>query len=226
MTTDISKATPQAEIVPVPIVPTKAMWSGLARDIVMWRDLASPTGQSLYQHLRRVGRDVPEWLATVIPDINHVPSKGNVAAAIWRAMIDAAPAVNAYGAGQGDAVAWQDISSAPKERRAILVWCADRKNTYVVTWGQIEDERWGWMHFCSGHPALSEEPTYWMPLPPPPGTALPPAASARIAELEAALRQARDLIEDVLFHAPSVRVLDTQHRVLVKIDAALAGGPE
>lgn len=91
------------------------------------------------------------------------------------------------GSGQGDAVAWQDIATAPKERRSILVRCEERKNTYIVTWGQIEDERGGWMHFCSGHPALTEKPTLWMPLPPAPDTARPPAASARISDLEMAL---------------------------------------
>lgn len=75
----------------VPEVATEEMWNGLARDIVMWRDMDKPTGSALYQHLGRLGREVPDWLKLEIPDINHVPPKGSVAVAIHRAMIAASP---------------------------------------------------------------------------------------------------------------------------------------
>lgn len=56
--------------------------------------------------------------------------------------------------------AWQPIETAPKDAGAgsILVYCAERRNTYVAIW-------WGdrWTHFGGG--TLYETPTHWMPLP-------------------------------------------------------------
>lgn len=72
----------------VPIEPTEAMWSGLARDIVMWWCMDRPTGAALYHHLKNAGRDIPAWLYDEIDDIDHVPAKGDVAVAIWRAMME------------------------------------------------------------------------------------------------------------------------------------------
>lgn len=70
--------------------PTEAQWGGLARALVMWWGMSQiPTGSSLYNHLKRTGEDVPDWLVLEIPDIDHVPPKGTVAACIWHAMIDA-----------------------------------------------------------------------------------------------------------------------------------------
>lgn len=83
-----------AGFVVVPIVPTEAQWSGLARDLVMWRDMQfgrDAGGRALYRHLSRIGRDIPDWLRKEIPDTDHVPPKGAVAACIYRAMLAAAP---------------------------------------------------------------------------------------------------------------------------------------
>lgn len=75
----------------LPRQPTEAMWSGLARDLVMWWGMGPrPTGKALYLHLCRLSRDVPDWLREEIPDVDHVPPKGTVAACIWKAMYAAA----------------------------------------------------------------------------------------------------------------------------------------
>lgn len=74
----------------VPKEPREDMWGGLARDLVMWRDLQRPTGHALYKHLRDCGRDIPAWLFDEIPNTTHVPSKGTVAVCIYKAMLDAA----------------------------------------------------------------------------------------------------------------------------------------
>lgn len=69
--------------------PTEAMWAGLARDIVMWRGFRNPTGRELHAYLRGLGREIPDWLTEEIPDNDHMPPKGTVAACIFKAMIDA-----------------------------------------------------------------------------------------------------------------------------------------
>lgn len=98
-------ATPRAEHtegVVVPVEPTEEMWSGLARDIVMWRDLSIPTGDQLHLHLRRSGTEIPEWLAHEIPDTRAVPSKGTVAVCIYKAMLAAAPSPSSKNNSKGD----------------------------------------------------------------------------------------------------------------------------
>ena len=69
------------------------------------------------------------------------------------------------------AQAWQPIETAPRTNRARLVYCPDRKNTYLVTWLETVDTfdsaEGHWLHFNSGRP-LREEPSHWMPLPPNP----------------------------------------------------------
>lgn len=70
---------------------TEDMWGGLARQIVMWDRFGGPnsTGAALHRHLQRSGYEIPNWLAGLIPPIDHVPPKGTVAGAIYRAMRDA-----------------------------------------------------------------------------------------------------------------------------------------
>lgn len=59
---------------------------------------------------------------------------------------------------------WQPIETAPKSRKAIMVYCAERKNIYVVTGSEIDSR--GWKIF--GGSFLTESPTHWMPMPTPP----------------------------------------------------------
>lgn len=74
----------------VPLEPTEAMWGGLARDIVMWAKWPPHTGASLHQHLRSLRpHPTPEWLLKEIPDTDHTPPKGTIAACIYKAMIEA-----------------------------------------------------------------------------------------------------------------------------------------
>lgn len=77
----------------VPVEATEAQWGGLARALVMWWGMGGrPTGNALYAHLRMTGENIPDWLVSEIPEIDHVPPKGTVAACIYRAMLAAAPA--------------------------------------------------------------------------------------------------------------------------------------
>lgn len=78
----------------VPLLPVEAQWNGLARDVVMWMVMGGrPTGEALHSHLRRLGQEnIPAWLVAEIPDSDHVPPKGTMAAVIYRLMVEAAPA--------------------------------------------------------------------------------------------------------------------------------------
>lgn len=79
--------------VAVPKKPTEEMWSGLARDIVMWMNMGGrKTARSLFDHLDMIGRDIPQWLRDEpeLQHLDHVPSKGTRAVIIYYAMIAAA----------------------------------------------------------------------------------------------------------------------------------------
>lgn len=70
----------------------------------------------------------------------------------------------------GEMSEWTPIESAPKTRKAILVYCPDLKNAYEVFWLDVPgypDEGY-WCHFCGTHCELREIPSHWMPLPEPP----------------------------------------------------------
>ena len=62
---------------------------------------------------------------------------------------------------------WRDIATAPKDSKARLVWCPERKNIYAVTWLVKK----GWVVFGGRLLTEDEQPTHWMPLPPPPTSA-------------------------------------------------------
>lgn len=60
---------------------------------------------------------------------------------------------------------WKPIDTAPKDGTYVLVgqWMVDYEGPYFrmgVSWWS---EQWGW----GGN--VPDEPTHWMPLPPPPG---------------------------------------------------------
>jgi hypothetical protein len=75
----------------VPRQPTEAMWSGIARQIILWDRSANPRGETLYRQLTMTGCPIPDWLREEIPNTGQCPPKGTVAACIWKAMIDASP---------------------------------------------------------------------------------------------------------------------------------------
>ena len=77
----------------VPVEPTKAMWSELARDIVFWMQVtpAPHYGSKLHDFLRNLGREIPDWLTKEITDADNTPPKGTVAVCIYKAMLAAAP---------------------------------------------------------------------------------------------------------------------------------------
>jgi len=71
---------------------------------------------------------------------------------------------------------WQPIETAPKSTHAILVWCPERMNTYVVSWWQsdrFQKTEHCWCHFGGLSGELCEVPSHWMPLPAPPSTFQP-----------------------------------------------------
>jgi hypothetical protein len=79
----------------VPWQPTEPMWSGLARDIMMWLDMHDGPGttpRNLFLHLERLGREVPQWLRDEpeMKALDHVPSKGTRVTIIYKAMLSAA----------------------------------------------------------------------------------------------------------------------------------------
>ena len=77
------------EYVLVPIIPTEEQWSGLVRDLMMWLDMYDKTTQGLFQHLRLLGVEPPQWLLDE-PEMKGtgVPSKGTRVTLIYRAMIE------------------------------------------------------------------------------------------------------------------------------------------
>lgn len=79
----------------VPKEPTEAMWSGLARDIVMaWR-FNNWTPAKMAEFMESTGHEVPEWLKKE-PEMNnpdHTMSKGTCAVLLWKAMLAAAPSI-------------------------------------------------------------------------------------------------------------------------------------
>lgn len=81
----------------VPLEPTEEQWSGFARKVVMWIQMQVQnrlTPKSLLKHLELTGVEPPAWLTEEgemqTPD--HAFSKGTIAAIIYRAMLEDAPA--------------------------------------------------------------------------------------------------------------------------------------
>ena len=61
-------------------------------------------------------------------------------------------------------IGWQPIETAPETpKRSMLVYCLDNRNTYTAY-----REAGIWFHFAAGLGKLTETPTHWMPIPPPP----------------------------------------------------------
>ena len=61
--------------------------------------------------------------------------------------------------------AWRPIESAPKTRRAILVYCAESKCAFAVYWEELDSQ---WCIFGGFRESIRPDPTLWMPLPTPP----------------------------------------------------------
>jgi hypothetical protein len=101
----LERSSAGSDYVTVPVVPTEAMWGGLARDIIMWTRFDRPSERSLLKHLTSVGTQIPDWLAAECRDIDHVPPKGSVAAWVYRAMLDARPVTEPQSARDPEAVA-------------------------------------------------------------------------------------------------------------------------
>jgi hypothetical protein len=59
---------------------------------------------------------------------------------------------------------WRSIETAPKGRKAILVYCEENKSSYAVCWDVYD----GWRVFGASGIQLVPKPTHWQPLPEPP----------------------------------------------------------
>jgi hypothetical protein len=122
----------------VPFDPTEEQWGGLARDIVMWRDMFRndrPTGKSLFQHLKNVGREIPAWLCKDVDDTDAVPAKGTVAAIIYKAMlVTASPPVGKC-IKCGDRLTGHEDDSSTTCR-----WCVTGYRTSTTPPGGTKDE--------------------------------------------------------------------------------------
>jgi len=75
----------------VPTEPPEAMWSGLARSIMMWMDMSNgpKLPRDLLTHLRRSGVDAPQWLLDEpeMKTLDHSMSKGGRCVLIYKAML-------------------------------------------------------------------------------------------------------------------------------------------
>ena len=78
----------------VPVEPTEAQWSGLARDIMFVLRQERPTPKKLFYHLTQLGHTLPNWMADETelrdPASDHVISKGTCCVLIYKAMLTAA----------------------------------------------------------------------------------------------------------------------------------------
>jgi len=65
---------------------------------------------------------------------------------------------------------WQPIETAPRDRKARLVWVPENRCIYCAAWQEDEEYPWGgnWVIFGGGHRDLLNRATHWMPLPEPP----------------------------------------------------------
>ncbi len=71
---------------------------------------------------------------------------------------------------------WQDISTAPKTSKSILVWVPSNKCVFAVTWGEYhmydESIRFGWLIFGGSARSFlnnpEQGPSHWQPTPEPP----------------------------------------------------------
>jgi hypothetical protein len=155
-----------SDYVTVPVVPTEAMWGGLARDIIMWTRFDRPSQRSLLKHLASVGTQIPDWLAAECRDIDHVPPKGSVAAWVYRAMLDARPLNEPQ-----PVSVWQPVETAPKDGTPVDLfsvsgrrWCDYRfdKEQRYPAWTLSSTKDFDWQD----RPIIpASSVTHWMPLP-------------------------------------------------------------
>lgn len=76
----------------VPVEPTEAQWSGLARDLI-FAFRASWKADEVLKFLSSIRDEpLPQWLLDALPNAsNHTISKGTCAALVYKAMLAAAP---------------------------------------------------------------------------------------------------------------------------------------
>lgn len=74
------------------IEPTEEMWSGLARAIMMGRDLECNKAHEMRKHLERGGNEIPAWLDKELDGEKHL-AKGDMTAMIYLAMTAECPTV-------------------------------------------------------------------------------------------------------------------------------------
>lgn len=83
----------------------------------------------------------------------------------WHALRNERDALKAELAALKVRTQWRQISTAPKDGTFILVLDADGE----VRYAQWNKPGWWCGHDCYGNDEFVEDPTHWMPLPPPQG---------------------------------------------------------
>lgn len=63
--------------------------------------------------------------------------------------------------------AWKPIETAPRSKKAILVWINAVKCPALVCWDEYLEPCAGWVHFHSYNQRLTRAPDLWMPYPEP-----------------------------------------------------------
>lgn len=149
----------------VPVEPTEEQWGELARDIMMWLDFDRQTPRTLFDHLRNLGVEAPQWLIDEpeMKNLDHVPSKGTRCALIYKAMLAAAPTTPVS---EG---CWLPIETAPKDKFVLLAGPSGYTTIEIVyaTGRMCSDYHVGrWIdHANDDLTDWGFEPTHWMPLP-------------------------------------------------------------
>lgn len=142
----------------VPKDPPEAMWSDLARDIIMGRDMECLTVAEMRKHLEHSGyAGLPPEIEAELKDYDKHLAKGDMCVLIYKAMLAACPTSPS---------GWPTIDSAPKDRRYLGVIKTPSGNfgePFVCEY----DEEDG--HICQFRTDIApHRPTHWTTLPRPP----------------------------------------------------------
>ena len=86
---------------------------------MMWLDFARKTPRTLFDHLRNLGVEAPQWLIDEpeMKNLDHVVSKGTRCVLIYKAMLAAAPTPPVF----EDRKDAPPVQSIPRERLALNV---------------------------------------------------------------------------------------------------------
>lgn len=127
---------------------------------------ASQTMSSLHLQISYENGDHPEEVDTAY----SLAADALLAVAPLRANLESAAARADAAEAKLAAEGWQPIETAPKDRKARLVWAQENRCTYCVSWREDLElpGGGGWTIFGGGWRDTIQRVTHWMPLPAPP----------------------------------------------------------